>query len=147
MISRLCKIDDEVVFYSPTLASRGGLYAELSNGTKIAYDQSGNALSTDEAVKCLAIICDRQTGTNALEQIFANIQLWPTVVAIVREDLLQYPDGEGVFMKLAPIVGMLQVGLFYTASQTLQTFTPDEILTQERLDRWSAMLTSADAIV
>lgn len=147
MISKIYKIEDEVVFYSPTLnARRTELFSGLSVGTIKAYGAMGNEIPKDDALIYLSIICDRKTGTTTVDQIYANIQLAPVVIAVVREDLLQYPGGEATFMKLAPIVSMLQVGLFFTASQAIKSVTPDEILTQERLDRWSAMLISADAI-
>jgi hypothetical protein len=147
MISRIYKIDDEVVFYSPVLGDRRtDLFVKLTNGVSIAHDIEGNVLSCDEAVQGLSVICDRQIGDTLAERVLSNINLSSILIATVRSELLQYPNGEVLFGKLTSVIIMLQVGMFTTASQALLAVVPDEIITTERLQKWSNMLTVSDAL-
>lgn len=147
MISTLYKIDNEVVFYRPDLNNkRTELYNKLINGEAIAYDLDNNAMSISESTACLSVICDRLIGASNVDKIYANIELANVMIACVRSELLQYPQGESMMTKLSSVVSMLQVGMFYTASQVLLTIPTDEIITSDRLTKWSSMLISSDAI-
>lgn len=147
MISNLYKIGEEIVFYSPSLNSRRTeLYQGLLDGSLIGYDSLNNVMSATQAVDGLCTICDRFTGSNNLDKIYANISLAPTIIAVVRNELISYPQGMALIGKLADVIPMLYVGMFNTASETILQITPDEIITIERLNKWSSMLVSADAI-
>lgn len=147
MISQLYKIDNEVVFYRPDLNNkRTELYNKLINGEAVAYDLNGNIMSVSDSTACLSVICDRLIGTSNVDKIYANIEFANVMIACVRAELLQYPQGEAMMSKLSSVVSMLQVGMFYTASQVLLTIPTDDIITSARLTKWSSMLISSDAI-
>ena len=147
----LYKIDTDIVFYKMSLDFSNEII-ELNKGSKIGYDLYGNAMSSYDAVSALYIMSDHKIGKTVAESIQANINLAPILISIVRNDMISVTltdlglTATGMLIKLAGIVGAIQVGMFVEAAQMLLATTPDGFLTNTRLSLYASILASADAL-
>ena len=150
MISTLYKIDNEVVFYSPTLQPRmGELCTKLLTGESTGYDHNGNIIDIPTSATYCQLICGRYIGNDIVNKIYANVILAPVILSIVRSDMINLPVEQGlsVLTKMKDVVDAVTNGMFNSASQLLlYKVEPDEYLTRQRLDLYASMLISADAI-
>jgi hypothetical protein len=103
-------------------------------------------LDPEEAANNFLIICDSQEWTTNIEKIYRNIELSKLIIAVVKSEILEYENGIVYLVKLQETIVTLQTGSFFTASQLLSTVERDEVLTDERLLRWSEMCISADSL-
>lgn len=147
-ISKLYKIDNEVVFYSPKLtAVRDSYYNDLISGNKIGYDVNGNTLSANEAGALFMQIRDyKQSPPTLADQIYRNMSLANVVIAVVKEELITTSAPLVYLDKLSTVIALLQTGSFDTAAVQLLAMIPDDVITDEQLQRWASYCTSADAI-
>lgn len=138
----LYKVDDEIVFYSPNLDRSVAL--DLKNQVKTGYDIEGNAIPFYDAVRQYFMMCDRDLSN----QIKANMDLSSTILSIVRNDLidLSMADAITTLSSMQSIIFMVQMGLFHTAAELLDSTPRTSILTDALLTKYSAMLRSSDAI-
>ena len=150
MISLLYMIDGEILFYSPSVASRRhALWNKLLAGEAVAVDIYGNTMRPLDASIAFNEICNRDIGTTEAEHIRANIMLTPTMISIVRSEMSDLPEAVGIEIlhRMQPVLSAMGTGMFILATKILRSsIEVDEFLTRERLDRYIAMLTSANAV-
>lgn len=149
LISRLWKVDDESVYYKSDLVEvRQQYYAGLVDGTMTGYATDGTVMDADEASQAFLLMCDyMQEPLTTTEQIYRNITLVPTILAAVRTELVNVPDGYVYYARLDDIIKVMQSGGFDTAGDMLLAMIPDDVITTAQLERWADMLHTADAIV
>lgn len=148
MICTLYKINNEVVYYTTKKREHPELFGQILSGQLIAYDLYDQPIDKNIAGLQWDTIITRDIGLTYAEQVLANIKLVPIIIATVRAEMVGYSAEEAVVFlsKLSNIIGCLNMGMFYTASQLMSSITPDVFFTTDRIARYSAMLTNADAI-
>ena len=144
----LYMVNDTVVWFKPNPPGRQETYNALVSGTAIGYDLKGAKMAGLVAGADWLTYCCRQIPSTTVGQITTNISMAPTLISIVRSDLLSLSPSEAfsTIGKLGNVVACLQLGMFDTAAQALASVTPDAVLTASLLDRWAIMLRSSDAI-
>ena len=147
-LSRLYKVDNNIVFYSTQLgAVRQEYHAGLLNGTMIGYATDGSALDSRYAANAFIYMCEYyQEPLTLIEQIYRNMLIYPIIVSVVRSELAFIPDGTTYLNQLSEVIALLSVGMFDTASQLLNTIERNDVLTEERMTRWTDLVISSDAI-
>lgn len=142
-ISTLYKIDDIIVFYS--LEDSYVLTELLKNGTTFT-DVFGKDITEDDAKLEYAIMAGQFRPRNTLERVYKNIEMSSAMIAIVRTELADEPNGTEFLTKLQPAIAMTAVGMFNDASNYILSLIPDEDIAEDVLRRWSNLLLSANAI-
>ena len=148
-MARLYKIDNNIVFYSLKLGSVRQEYYEGLNreiNPMIGYATNGTEMEAKDAIKDLVLMADLSIPSTRIEKIHRNSVLAPIMITLVKEEIVDYPDGLVYLSKLESAIGALQTGSFNTASIILLSLEPDTVLTEERLSRWSDLCLSADAL-
>lgn len=79
-----------------------------------------------------------------------NITVGNEFISLFREECVK-TDFKGITpleigMKLAPVISLVQTGSFREAKQVLQSMEPDPFLTEERMEKYIAMMDAADTI-
>ena len=79
-----------------------------------------------------------------------NITVGNEFISLFREECVK-TDFKGITpleigMKLAPVISLVQTGSFREAKQVLQSMETDPFLTEERMEKYIAMMDAADAI-
>ena len=147
MIIMLYRIDNEIVFYSPFLEKRRTeLCKKIESGTSYAYDVFGNLMDKALAISDICKICDRQTGTTMPEKILANLRLVDVIIALVRSEMIDLPNGHYYLQKLSNVVAAMSTGMFSSAAYAVTLVEPDEFLTPARLEVYKNILLTSDAI-
>lgn len=147
-ISVLYRLNNTVVFYEDELSNetyelyREGVIAKQLFG----YDITGNQLSLDDTLKCLWIIKSRLIGDTKAEWVLANLQLVDTIIAIVRAEMVDLPNGISLLAKLGNVVSTLKTGMFASAADAALAIEPDEFFTKEKLQIYRNMLLTSDSI-
>lgn len=149
-IATLLTVDGFPVFYSPGLENdRTRIFNSLADGTATGVDCFGEPMEPQDAMEDFIRMVDFYRPRNRLERIYRNILLAPSVISIVREEILRVEadlDPLAYFSKLEQVVQLTGLGLFCTAAGVLAALNRDEFLTDERLARWALMLNTANAI-
>jgi hypothetical protein len=146
-LSRLYKVDDNSVFYKTNLDSvRQEYYNGLRTGTMQGYATDLSPMSSEEATQAFLLMADYFKPLNTSEEVLRNIEVSKFLIAVVREELLNETDGEIYINKLKDVIISLQTGAFDVASGILLGMIPDDVITTERLDRWSDLCLCADAM-
>ena len=111
-------------------------------GNPVTYDRYIDELNNN--VNRLAVL-DGLAG-----EVEYNITVGNEFIALFREECVK-TDFKGITpleigMKLTPVISLVQTGSFREAKQVLQTMEPDPFLTEERMEKYIAMMDAADAI-
>lgn len=87
---------------------------------------------------------------NISSQIQYNIDVGKEFISLFREEFVRTPLKEmtslDIAQKTANLIPLILTGSFREACDLLRLYEPDEFMTRERIDKYIAMLTSADAI-
>ncbi len=115
-----------------------------------------DVLTLEDTLNEFAYICDEAGGydfASYMWQINWNIALGPQLVAVVRGEMLAESltsmglSATSMLSKLQGVVGAIQVGMFKEAALMLKyVVVRDAFLTEVRINKYAALLTSADAI-
>jgi hypothetical protein len=144
-ISKLFSVGGTVVFYSPkSYENKGVIYERILSGEE-ALDINGQVMSTEEASRHL-FMSVRSIDSDPLEQMYANVLLAPKLISLVRTQLPSCEEPLTTITKLSSIIALISCGMFYTAATVLTAMEADTTLTRALLDRWAAMLLSANAV-
>lgn len=149
LISRLHKVGENSVFYSTDLSDVSQEYYEgLVDGSMIGYATDGSVMEAKEAYDAFLLMCDyMQEPLNTVEQMYRNIKVGVFIAAVIRAEItLLVDDGTQYLMQLMNAVNATQVGMLQSASQLILMIEPNEVLTTERLERWSDLALTADAV-
>lgn len=154
IISRIVRMDDSVIYNnvefwtnaSPELFTEHKFYDIL--GQEVSYDRFRSELTSN--INRIHKI-DGRPG-----QIEYNMIVGNEFVSLFREEciLTKFTKESDtspmiIFEKLTPVIAMLDAGAFREAKQYLQGYRAkikDDFLTDERIDKYIAMLDAADAI-
>lgn len=122
----------------------------------VAYDFYGNALQDNIVLSYLWMLqsdIDNIFRNEISGQVIWNILNTPIIVSQVRAEVLmtdfsqfQSTTEESVLAKIAPIIPLLSVGMYHTASKNILALPIDEFLTEERKQKWEKLLLSTNAI-
>lgn len=156
-VSRIVYVDGKCVYKSPKFWTQN--FANFKNnyqshkvvdilGQDVALDRF--TLEDDQNKKAIFRI-DGRPG-----QISYNMEVGKEFVSLFREEciLTKFTKESDtspmiIFEKLTPVIAMLDAGAFREAKQFLQGYRAqlkDDFLTDERIDKYIAMLDAADAI-
>lgn len=156
-VSRIVYVDGKCVYKNPKFWSQN--FTNFKNnyqshkvvdilGQDIALDRF--TLEDDQNKKAIFKI-DGRPG-----QISYNMEVGKEFVSLFREEciLTKFTKESDtspmiIFEKLMPVIAMLDAGAFREAKQYLQGYRAkikDDFLTDERVDKYIAMLDAADAI-
>lgn len=103
-------------------------------------------MDPDESSDKFLLMCDYWTPKSTLEEIYRNIELSPILVSMVRNELRLEAETNEYLSELSTVIGMIQVGLFNDASNLLIYMKEHSTIDPDRLDNWSKMLNSCDAV-
>lgn len=123
----------------------------------IVTDILGKPVDKDRFGKEYNLIRDRLAAIDGRPgQISYNMEVGKEFVSLFREEciLTKFTKESDtspmiIFEKLTPVIAMLDAGAFREAKQYLQGYRAkikDDFLTDERIDKYIAMLDAADAI-
>ena len=111
-------------------------------GKPVTYDRYNDELNNN--VNRLVVL-DGIAG-----EVEYNITVGNEFISLFREECVK-TDFKGITpleigMKLAPVISLVQTGSFREAKQVLQSMEPDPFLTEERMEKYIAMMDAADTI-
>lgn len=143
--------EEEVLFYKPFINSRRNeIYNKIINGDVVAYDILNSSIEdVDEAGTMFLNMIDL-IENNPLTWIACNernMRIAFIIISIVRYELKDHENGIDYLNKLSPAIDIIQVGMFNDASNYILSLIPDDIITDEQLNRWSNLLLSANSLV
>ena len=144
-ISKLFSVGGTIVFYSPkNYENKGIIYDSILKGEE-ALDINGEVMGVEEASRHL-FMSVRSIDSDPLEQMYANVILAPKLISLVRTQLPSCEEPLTTITRLASVIALISCGMFYTAANVLTAMEADTTLTRALLDRWTAMLLSANAV-
>lgn len=142
-INTLYKIDDTTVFYSSMNTYE--LSQLLKNGTSFS-DVFGKVMTREDAELGYAIMTGQFRPANAIEGVCRNIEMSSIIIAIVRVELANEPNGTEYVSKLQPAIAMACVGMFNDASNYILSLIPDDDISEDMLIRWADLLLSSNSV-
>lgn len=151
-ILTLLKAGADPVFYSLESSiynRRTEIYNGLADGSIVAENCFGETMDPASAASDFVSMLDYYYPNNRIEKIFRNLTLSPVIISIVREEIFKAGDLDPLvyLSKLSTLVDLVNLGLFWTAvEKEIPALIRDSFLTEERLGRWSLMLSTADAL-
>lgn len=147
-ISKLYKIDDEVVFYKVgNNKIRNEVYNKILNEEVVCLDTDGKELSPDIASQYWLIMCDYNHIPSDIESsVYRNISLYPIITSIVRANMIKESNALENMTKLSNVIVSIQIGLFSEAADILSNMERDTVFTEERLTIWENMLRASNTV-
>ena len=153
-ISRITYIDGNCVYnnkeYWIKIAIENPLTLENYSEHEV-LDFLGNPVTYDRYIDELNNNVNRLAVLDGLAgEVEYNITVGNEFISLFREECVK-TDFKGITpleigMKLAPVISLVQTGSFREAKQVLQSMEPDPFLTEERMEKYIAMMDAADAI-
>lgn len=157
----ILEVDEEkYIFFSSWLLSDSGNYliSCIQDDLITCYDTEALEMTKQDAIDNINFMinfllknsCNDET--NISSQVVLNIEISKYIIAIVRANMINTSlselglSGAALLNKLSGVVGAIQLGMFKEASQLLLSLEFDNYLTSERLNRYSNLVLSADAI-
>lgn len=150
-MSILYKADTSVIFYKMS-TDFTTLRGQLASGEKTGKDHNDVALSSFDSVSALMTMSNHRIGSTKCDSILANIALYPFIVGIIHEDMLNASLASqgltiaGELSKISTAVTAIQVGMFNAAAVMLPLIATDAFLTTARLALYASLLNSSDAL-
>lgn len=153
-ISRITYIDGNCVYnnkeYWIKIAIENPLTLENYSEHEV-LDFLGNPVTYDRYIDELNNNVNRLAVLDGIAgEVEYNITVGNEFISLFREECVK-TDFKGITpleigMKLAPVISLVQTGSFREAKQVLQSMEPDPFLTEERMEKYIAMMDAADAI-
>lgn len=150
-ISRIVYVDGECIYNNKEFWSKraADIYEHFSKHE--VYDFLGQPVNISRFATELGSNSSRIAAIDGLAgEIDYNMDIGNEFIALFREECVK-TDFKGITplqigIKLAPVISLVQTGSFREAKQVLQTIEPDPFLTEERIQKYIAMMDAADAI-
>ena len=153
-VSRITYVDGKCVYnnkaYWTKTAAENPLTLENYSEHEV-LDFLGKSVTYDRYIDELNNNVNRLVVLDGLAgEVEYNITVGNEFIALFREECVK-TDFKGITpleigMKLTPVISLVQTGSFREAKQVLQTMEPDPFLTEERMEKYIAMMDAADAI-
>jgi hypothetical protein len=149
--SRIVSVDG-IVIYNNKSFWVDKAHALVDNYTEhVVLDNLGEAVSKERFITEWRNNCTRlQSVIDSASQVQGNMTVGFEFIALFREECITLDLGGvtplTIASKTEKLIPMLITGSFREAQYLLTTIEVDTFFTQERLDRYSAMLASADVI-
>lgn len=153
-VSRITYVDGKCVYnnreYWTKTAAENPLTLENYSEHEV-LDFLGNPVTYDRYIDELNNNVNRLVVLDGIAgEVEYNITVGNEFISLFREECVK-TDFKGITpleigMKLAPVISLVQTGSFREAKQVLQTMETDPFLTEERMEKYIAMMDAADAI-
>lgn len=153
-ISRITYVDGNCVYnnkeYWTKIAVENPLTLENYSEHEV-LDFLGNPVTYDRYIDELNNNVNRLVVLDGLAgEVEYNITIGNEFIALFREECVK-TDFKSITpleiaQKLSTVIGLVQTGSFREAKQVLQTIENDDFLTPERIQKYIAMMESADVI-
>lgn len=156
-ISRIVFVDDKCIYNNKNFWSKDGFIVLQNFHSHELKDILGQPIDYNRFAEELYSNADRLSKIDGRPgQIDYNMQVGKEFVSLFREECILTnftKDSDTspmkIFEKLTPVIAMLDAGAFREAKQYLAGYRQmlkDDFLTDERIDKYIAMLDAADAI-
>lgn len=155
MISKIILVDEQCIYNNIDYWTAKAA-SDIQNFSEHVFtDVFGNKITTAELVSMEEF--ENSSRCNFVKQIKDlsyqvqyNIDVGKEFIALFREEFVRTPLKEmtslDIAQKTANLIPLILTGSFREACDLLRLYEPDEFMTRERIDKYIAMLTSADAI-
>ena len=153
-VSRITYVDGKCVYnnreYWTKTAAENPLTLENYSEHEV-LDFLGNPVTYDRYIDELNNNVNRLVVLDGIAgEVEYNITVGNEFISLFREECVK-TDFKGITpleigMKLAPVISLVQTGSFREAKQVLQSMETDPFLTEERMEKYIAMMDAADAI-
>ena len=153
-VSRITYVDGKCVYnnkeYWTKTAAENPLTLENYSEHEV-LDFLGNPVTYDRYIDELNNNVNRLVVLDGIAgEVEYNITVGNEFISLFREECVK-TDFKGITpleigMKLAPVISLVQTGSFREAKQVLQSMEADPFLTEERMEKYIAMMDAADAI-
>lgn len=157
VVPRITCINDEFIYNNGKYWIKNGAEIIKNYDDYKVTDILGQQIPKQRFIDEYNVICARSARIDGRPgQISYNMEVGKEFVSLFREEciLTKFTKESDtspmiIFEKLTPVIAMLDAGAFREAKQFLQGYRAqlkDDFLTDERIDKYIAMLDTADAI-
>ena len=159
MVVPVCSISHlyeagEIIFYKKELYKTSGpLHNQILNGTVIAYDIFGNAMTPAEAAEQLLAMVDSPAPLTTPEAIFHNMEVGKQILALWREYVILKSaelgiTGQGItqLQSFYLIECALLAGMLFEAAQMTMIMPEDQVITAFIKQRFATACLTADRL-
>jgi hypothetical protein len=144
----------EIIFYKKELYKiSGSLHNQILNGTVVAYDIFGNAMTPAEAAEQLLAMVDSPAPLNTTEAIFHNMEVGKQILSLWREYVIIKSaelgiTGQGItqLQNFYLIECALLAGMLYEAAQMTMLMPEDQVITAFIKQRFATACNTADRL-
>ena len=153
-VSRITYVDGKCVYNNKEYWTKTAIETPLTLENYSEHevlDFLGNPVTYDRYIDELNNNVNRLAVLDGLAgEVEYNITVGNEFISLFREECVK-TDFKGITpleigMKLTPVISLVQTGSFREAKQVLQSMEPDPFLTEERMEKYIAMMDAADAI-
>lgn len=159
MVVPVCSISHlyeagEIIFYKKELYKTSGpLHNQILNGTVIAYDIFGNAMTPAEAAEQLLAMVDSPAPLTTPEAIIHNMEVGKQILALWREYVILKSaelgiTGQGItqLQSFYLIECALLAGMLFEAAQMTMIMPEDQVITAFIKQRFATACLTADRL-
>ena len=144
----------EIIFYKKELYKTSGpLHNQILNGTVIAYDIFGNAMTPAEAAEQLLAMVDSPAPLTTPEAIIHNMEVGKQILALWREYVILKSaelgiTGQGItqLQSFYLIECALLAGMLFEAAQMTMIMPEDQVITAFIKQRFATACLTADRL-
>ena len=144
----------EIIFYKKELYKTSGpLHNQILNGTVIAYDIFGNAMTPAEAAEQLLAMVDSPAPLTTPEAIIHNMEVGKQILALWREYVILKSaelgiTGQGItqLQSFYLIECALLAGMLFEAAQMTMLMPEDQVITAFIKQRFATACLTADRL-
>ena len=144
----------EIIFYKKELYKiSGSLHNQILNGTVVAYDIFGNAITSAEAAEQLLAMVDSPAPLNTTEAIVHNMEVGKQILSLWREYVIIKSaelgiTGQGItqLQNFYLIECALLAGMLFEAAQMTMLMPEDRVITAFIKQRFSTACNTADRL-
>lgn len=144
----------EIIFYKKELYKiSGSLHNQILNGTVVAYDIFGNAITSAEAAEQLLAMVDSPAPLNTTEAIVHNMEVGKQILSLWREYVIIKSaelgiTGQGItqLQNFYLIECALLAGMLFEAAQMTMLMPEDRVITAFIKQRFATACNTADRL-
>ena len=144
----------EIIFYKKELYKiSGSLHNQILNGTVVAYDIFGNAITSAEAAEQLLAMVDSPAPLNTTEAIVHNMEVGKQILSLWREYVIIKSaelgiTGQGItqLQNFYLIECALLAGMLFEAAQMTMLMPEDQVITAFIKQRFATACNTADRL-
>jgi hypothetical protein len=152
-ISHLYEAGEIVFFKKELYKTSNELHQHILNGTVVAYDIFGNAMSANDAADQLLIMVDSPDVLTLTEAIYHNMEVGKQILALWREYVILKSTELGIsghgmtqLSNFYLIECALLAGMLWEASQMVLAMPCNEVITEYIKHRFSQACITADRL-